>query len=69
MTAQGWGWLILAVAVFWVARTISVRLHPHRKCLRCGGAGVHRAVLFLGAYRRCRRCGGSKSRYRAGARR
>ena len=57
--------VILAVAAVAAVWGWSMWRHPWRKCLRCGGSGLHADTsLFRGTAGRCRCCGGNKAHVR-----
>ena len=57
---------ILTVVVALGAYLVSLQVHPHRDCRKCGGTGFHKGWLFGSAHRRCTACGGQSRHRRAG---
>lgn len=49
-----------------VAYLISLQVHPHRECRKCGGTGRHRGWLFGFAQRPCASCAGQSRHRRTG---
>jgi DnaJ-class molecular chaperone len=63
-----WLVIILAVVIYGIGYRISIRLHPYRRCRRCGESGKHRGAMFSRSFRACRRCGGAGRELRRFAR-
>lgn len=82
ITRKNWGWWLLGLALFEIGATvplkvigavaailaylISLRIHPHRDCRKCGGTGRHRGWLFGFSHRPCSECGGQSRHRRTG---
>ena len=67
-TGRVWAGLILAAVLYGIGYKVSIRLHPYRRCRRCGESGKHRGAVFIRSFRACRRCGGTGQQLRAFAR-
>ena len=61
--------LLFVIALGWLAvYSISVALHPYRRCPEClTTPGRHWGSVFPGSFRACHRCGGRQRIQRAGA--
>jgi len=67
-TGRVWAALFLGAVLYGIGYSISIRLHPYRRCRDCGESGKHRGAVFARSFRHCRRCGGTGRELRPFAR-
>jgi hypothetical protein len=57
---------VIGWAIAFLGYLVSLWLHPHYNCRRCGGTGRHSGALYAWGNRRCNACGGQGRHRRIG---